>query len=211
MKTLLLALLIPVAICTACSKKEEPVATPTPAPADATPGAPATGNAPTAGNAAATAPAPAANTAPATGRTVAHIKLIPAAGSSVKGDLTVANEGDAIYIRGEITGLEPGREHGFHVHEFGKCDLPDFKSAGEHFNPTKAPHGEHLGDLPNAKPDENGRANINALVKGPTLVDKDGAPSAIMGKALVVHAMPDDYKTQPSGGSGARVACGVIR
>jgi superoxide dismutase, Cu-Zn family len=200
MKALVLALLIPVAICAACSKKEEPVATPAPAAVDATP-TPATGNAPAATPATAPAPSPA----------VARVSLISAAGSAVKGDLTVTNEGNAVFIRGDITGLAPGKEHGFHVHEFGKCELPDFKSAGEHFNPTKAPHNEHLGDLPNASADENGHATINALVKGPNLVDGDGAPSAILGKALIVHAMPDDYKTQPSGGSGARIACGVIR
>ncbi len=201
MKPLMLALLIPVAFCAACSKKEESVATPTPAPADVAPTAPATSPA--------TAPAPAP--APATSPATARVSLVSAAGSSVKGDLSVINEGNAVYIRGEITGLAPGTEHGFHVHEIGKCDLPDFMSAGEHFNPTMDPHGKHLGDLPNAKADENGRANINAIVNGPNLVDKDGAPTAILGKALIVHAMPDDYKTQPSGGSGNRIACGVIR
>jgi len=206
MKTLVLALLIPVAICAACSKKDEPVATS--APVTATPDASATGNPPVAANPPATAPA--ATPAPATSPPIGHVSLISAAGSAVKGELTVNNEGDAVYIRGEITGLTPGKEHGFHVHEFGKCDLPDFKSAGAHFNPTKAPHNEHLGDLPNATADENGRATINALAKGPNLVDKDGAPSAILGKALIVHALPDDYKTQPSGGSGERIACGVI-
>jgi len=199
MKILMLAMLIPAAICAACSKQEETVATPAPAPVEAAPNTPAT------------APAAASATAPAKRPATAHVHLVSAPGSSVKGDLTVSNEGDAIYIRGEITGLAPGKEHGFHVHEFGKCDPPDFKSAGEHFNPTKAPHGEHLGDLPNAKADENGRATINAVVKGPNLVDKDGAPTAILGKSLIVHALPDDYKTQPSGGSGARIACGVIR
>jgi superoxide dismutase, Cu-Zn family len=205
MKTLVLALLIPVAICAACSKKEEPVAPPAPA-AEAAPPASAPSNADATAPATAT-PAP----APAAGPPIANVSLISAAGSSVKGELTVSNEGDAVFIRGDITGLAPGKEHGFHVHEFGKCELPEFKSAGEHFNPTKAPHNEHLGDLPNASADDNGHATINAIVKGPNLVDKDGAPSAILGKALIVHAMPDDYKTQPSGGSGARIACGVIR
>jgi Cu-Zn family superoxide dismutase len=209
MKTLALALLIPVAFCAACSKKEESVATPPPAVAEANPTPPAAVSTPATSPAPATTPAPAA--AAATGPAIAKVSLTSAAGSSVKGDLTVANEGNAVYIRGEMTGLAPGQEHGFHVHEFGKCELPDFKSAGEHFNPTKAPHNEHLGDLPNAKADQNGHATINALVKGPNLVDKDGAPSAIIGKALIVHAMPDDYRTQPSGGSGERIACGVIR
>jgi superoxide dismutase, Cu-Zn family len=203
MKTLALALLIPVAICAGCSKKEDTITTPPPAPAEATPNAPAAGNAPATGPAMAAKPAP----SPAS----VKVNLISAAGSSVKGELTVSNEGDAVHITGDITGLMPGKEHGFHVHEFGKCELPNFESAGAHFNPTKAPHGEHLGDMPNAKADENGHASIDAIVKGPNLVDKDGAPGAIIGKALIVHAMPDDYKTQPSGGSGARVACGVIR
>lgn len=205
MKTSVLALLIPLAICAACSKKEETVATPAPAPAETAPTAPAAGN-PTSPS-----PSPATTTAPAKSPASVKVSLISAAGSSVKGELTVSNEGDAIHITGDITGLQPGKEHGFHVHEFGKCELPDFKSAGEHFNPTKAMHGMHLGDMPNAKADENGHASVDAIVKGPNLVDKDGAPSEIIGKALIVHAMPDDYKTQPSGGSGARVACGVIR
>lgn len=193
MKTLALALLIPVAICTA--------ATPPPGPVN--PGA----NAPRGGAAPATAPA---------ARTTAKVSLTSAAGSAVKGDLTLTNEGVAVSIRGEITGLAPGKEHGFHVHEVGQCSLPDFTSAGEHFNPTKASHGDpkssehHLGDIPNVKADENGRATVDVSVKGITLEDKDGSPNEILGKALVVHAMPDDYKTQPSGGSGARIACGVI-
>jgi superoxide dismutase, Cu-Zn family len=190
MKTLALALLIP-AICIA--------ATPAPAPVNPTTTAPATG------------------AAPVPPRTSANVSFISAAGSAVNGDLTLKNEGTAVSIRGEITGLAPGKEHGFHVHEVGECSLPDFKSAGEHFNPTKDPHGgpqstaRHLGDIPSAKADRSGRAIIDISVKGTTLVDKDGAPNEILGKALVVHAMPDDYKTQPSGGSGDRIACGVIR
>jgi len=195
MKTLALALLIPVAICTAAT----PAPAPAPAPVNTAANAPATG------------------AAPAPVRTTAQVSLTSAAGSSVKGNLTLTNQGTAVSIRGEITGLAPGKEHGFHVHEVGECSLPDFKSAGEHFNPTKDPHGgpqstaRHLGDIPNAKADENGRATIDVSAKGLTLVDNDGAPTQILGKALVVHAMPDDYKTQPSGGSGARIACGVIR
>jgi Cu-Zn family superoxide dismutase len=211
MKTLALALLIPVAICAACSKKDESFATQVPAPVDAAANAPAIDP----------APVPAAPTAavatPAQAPTIAQVRLTSATGSSVKGDLTVTNEGAAVSIRGEITGLLPGKEHGFHVHEVGECSLPDFQSAGAHYNPTKDPHGgpkstaRHLGDIPNAKADKNGRATIDVTVKGITLVDTDGAPSEIFGKALVVHALPDDYKTQPSGGSGDRVACGVIR
>jgi Cu-Zn family superoxide dismutase len=135
----------------------------------------------------------------------------------VQGGFTVVNQGAGVSIRGEITGLEAGKEHGFHLHETGQCTPPDFASAGEHFNPTEDPHGgpeseaRHLGDLPNAKAYENGRALIDVNVDGVTLVDKDGAPTGILGKSIVVHAMPDDYKSQPAGDSGARIACGVIR
>lgn len=191
MKILALALLIPVTVCNA--------ATPPPAPMNA-------------GTA-----APAASSASAPPRTNAKVSLTSATNSAVKGDLTLTNEGTAVSIRGEITGLAPGKEHGFHIHEVGQCSLPDFASAGAHFNPTKDPHGaptataKHLGDIPNAKADANGRATIDVSVKGVTLVDKDGAPNEILGKALVLHAMPDDYKTQPSGNSSDRIACGVIR
>ena len=191
MRILALALLVPTAICTA--------ATPPSAPDSVQRSSAAT---------AATAAAP---------RTSAKATLTSAPGSAVKGDLMFANQGTAVSIRGEITGLTPGKEHGFHVHEVGECSGPDFKSAGEHFNPTKDPHGgpqsssRHLGDIPNVKADKDGRATVDVSVKGVTLVDKDGGPNQILGKAIVVHAMPDDYKTQPSGGSGARIACGVIR
>jgi Cu-Zn family superoxide dismutase len=209
MKTLALALLIPLAICTACGKKEEPMATSAPAPVDAPADAPASVNAP--------ANAPAIDAAPVPAPLTAHTSLTPAAGSSVQGGLTLVNQGSGISIRGEITGLKPGKNHGFHLHEVGECTLPNFASAGGHFNPTEASHGgpesadRHLGDLPTAKADENGRALIDVNVEGVTFMDKDGAPTEILGKAIVVHAMPDDYKTQPSGGAGDRIACGVIR
>lgn len=198
MKSVALAVLIPVAICTGYAVQES-----------------FAGEAPARGGAAGNAPA-AAN-APVAPRSSATASLTSAPGHSVKGNLTLTNEGTAVTIRGEVTGLEPGKEHGFHVHENGQCNAPDFQSAGEHFNPTKDQHGDpksnarHLGDIPNLKADKDGRATIDISLKGATLVDKDGGPNEILGKALIVHAMPDDYKTQPSGGSGARIACGVIR
>lgn len=197
MKTVALAVLIPVAICTGYVMQESSAAE---APARA--GAPSSA---------------AASAAPAAPRSSAKVSLTSAAGRTVQGDLTLTNEGTAVAIRGEISGLDPGKEHGFHVHEIGQCSTPDFVSAGEHFNPTKDAHGgpksdaKHLGDIPNLKADKDGRATIDVSLKGATLVDKDGGPNEILGKALIVHAMPDDYETQPSGGSGGRIACGVIR
>lgn len=220
MKTFALALLIPMAICTACGNRTESTSAPVvsadsgtaasdaaPTPAVAAPG----------GGADAAANTSAANPPPVQVQTTAQVDFTPAAGRQVAGNLALTSEGLAVLIRGEISGLDPGKEHGFHIHETGDCAAPDFASAGEHFNPTKDPHGgpksssRHLGDIPNAKADKDGLAKIDVSVKGVTLVDKDGAPNQILGKALVVHAMPDDYKTQPSGGSGDRIACGVIR
>lgn len=161
------------------------------------------------------ADAPASKAPPV--QTTANVALTAAPGSQVKGDLTLASQGTGLTIRGEVSGLTPRQEHGFHVHEVGECAPPDFKSAGEHFNPTMDPHGgpkakaRHLGDIPNIKADESGRARIDVTVPGLSLEDRDGAPTAVLGKALVIHAMKDDYKTQPSGGSGDRIACGVIR
>lgn len=207
MKILPLALLIPVALCTACGGRDDSPAVTEPAPME---GSAETAQGPS--------PAPADTSPDPTepAPPTAHATLTAAPGSSVQGGFTFVNQGSAISIRGEITGLEPGSEHGFHLHETGECTPPGFESAGGHFNPTEDPHGgpdssaRHLGDLPNLKADDEGRVTVNHDIEGVTLVDKDGAPTEILGKAIVLHAMPDDYETQPSGDSGARIACGVI-
>ena len=111
----------------------------------------------------------------------------------------------------DVKGLTPGL-HGAHVHTVGRCDAPDFASAGGHWNPTGAQHGSmnpkgmHMGDLPNLMVGADGRGTLGFLIPGGTmdgLLDADGA-------ALVVHAAPDDLMTDPSGNSGGRVACGVL-
>jgi Cu-Zn family superoxide dismutase len=111
----------------------------------------------------------------------------------------------------------PSGEHAFHIHETGRCDAPAFESAGGHFNPTKAQHGffdakgPHRGDLPNVHVPSSGRlafeyvADSVALKTGQArLLDQDGS-------ALVMHAKPDDYRTDPAGAAGDRLACGVIQ
>jgi Cu-Zn family superoxide dismutase len=111
-----------------------------------------------------------------------------------------------------LEGLPPG-EHGFHVHENGDCSAPDASSAGGHFNPTQHPHGapeapeRHMGDLGNITADAGGKAQVTRTFTG---VQLDG-DNGIVGKAVIVHAAPDDFKTQPTGNAGARLACGVIR
>jgi Cu-Zn family superoxide dismutase len=114
-------------------------------------------------------------------------------------------------VEGEISGLTPGK-HGFHVHEKGDCSAPDGASAGGHFNPTHQNHGapssphRHAGDLGNITADKKGNAKFNFRDKVIRLSGED----SIMGKSLILHADPDDMKTQPTGNSGKRVACGVI-
>ena len=123
--------------------------------------------------------------------------------------------GNVVRVLVETKGLPPG-VHAVHVHAVGKCDPPDFNSAGPHFNPTNRQHGalnpqgSHAGDLPNMTvvPDGTGRMETTTeqvtLGSGPSSVwDADGS-------ALIVHASPDDFKTDPTGNAGARIACGVL-
>jgi Cu-Zn family superoxide dismutase len=144
-----------------------------------------------------------------------RVDLMPGQGGEVAGALDLVSSDGAVVMTGVVSGLKPGSRHGFHIHEKGDCSSPDFKSAGDHFNPTSQPHGNpampphHLGDVPNLEADEVGKAPVNARIEGVTLGDQ--GPNDLVGRALVVHAEEDDYKTQPSGNSGDRIACGVIR
>jgi superoxide dismutase, Cu-Zn family len=110
--------------------------------------------------------------------------------------------------------LKPGAEHGFHIHEAGDCSSGDGMSAKGHFNPQGKPHGNpasaehHAGDLPSLKAEKNGRAKLDTVVEGITLAP---GPASIIGRGLIIHADPDDFKTQPTGNAGARLACGVIK
>lgn len=114
-----------------------------------------------------------------------------------------------------VAGLTPGK-HGIHVHGVGKCEPPDFKSAGGHFNPTGKhhgihnPEGPHAGDMPNLTVGKSGKANHTFTVRGTTLGEGPGSLFGPEGTSLVIHADPDDEKTDPAGNSGARIACGVI-
>jgi len=144
----------------------------------------------------------------------ARVALAPASGSLVSGSLSLVPMGDGVHITGDIGGLAPNSTHGFHIHEKGDCSAADASSAGGHFNPTAQPHGRasgphhHLGDNDNLAADANGVAHVDAHFAGVVL--GGGGANDIMGKAVVVHASPDDYSSQPSGNAGARIACGVI-
>lgn len=145
----------------------------------------------------------------------ATVNLASASGSLVSGKVMAMPMGDGVHLRGEVGGLAANSTHAIHVHEKGDCSAADASSAGEHFNPTADPHGKpgsgahHAGDMDNIVANASGVAPIDMHVMGVTL--GGGAVKDVAGRALIVHAMPDDYRSQPSGNAGARVACGVIK
>jgi len=203
----LLALAVAIAsIATGCGRKDDSAAPPAPESALA----PA-GDSPTV--AAATKPAPGSS---ATGETASHagVQLSATQGNTANGGLKISAAGSGVQISGMVQGLKPDSEFGFHFHEKGDCSAPDATSAGAHFNPTSQQHGSpqgqshHAGDMLNVKSDAQGVAEVS--IDNPEVSLQTGQPNDIVGKALVMHAKPDDYKTQPSGDSGDRIACGVV-
>lgn len=144
---------------------------------------------------------------------VATAILAPTRGSAVTGTATFAERAGKVRVSAEVSGLSPGQEHGFHIHDKGDCSSGDGMSAGGHFNPTANPHGpqdapHHGGDMPSLVADANGRATASFVLEGITVAP---GPNSIAGRGLIVHKDPDDYRTQPTGNAGARLACAVIR
>lgn len=144
----------------------------------------------------------------------ANAQLQPTKGNKTFGEATFEQVGGKVHVVIYVQGLKPGSEHGLHIHEAGDCSSGDGMSAKGHFNPFGVPHGSaagaphHAGDLPSLKADKGGRAKVDAMLEGITV---GSGPGNVIGRGLIVHADPDDFKTQPTGNSGARLACGVIR
>ena len=144
--------------------------------------------------------------------TQARARLEPKSGSKVTGTVSFTKAGDDVQVVADIQNLTPGK-HGFHIHEKGDCSSGDGMSAGGHFNPTGKPHGNpsvpdhHTGDLTMLVADASGNASLSMELGAMTI---GSGATDIVGKSVIVHKDPDDYTTQPTGNSGARVACGVI-
>jgi Cu-Zn family superoxide dismutase len=127
-----------------------------------------------------------------------------------------SRSGNGVTVRLDASGL-PAGVYGAHIHAIGRCNPPDFSSAGPHWNPTGEQHGRnnpqgaHLGDLPNLMIGADGRGTLEFALPGASL---SGGGAALLdedGAAIVIHERADDYRTDPSGNSGARIACGVFR
>jgi Cu-Zn family superoxide dismutase len=134
-------------------------------------------------------------------------------GSSINGSVNFSQSGKQVLVTGTFSGLKPNAEHGIHIHEKGDCSAPDATSAGGHYNPNNTQHGSHqhsmhhAGDMPNIVSDANGNAIYRATLNDFSLTGDD----SIIGRSVVVHRDPDDYKTQPAGNSGPRIGCGLLR
>jgi Cu-Zn family superoxide dismutase len=161
-----------------------------------------------------TGPADPAMTAMTTPKSV-RIDMTELQGSGISGALTASPAGNGVRIHGRLSRSDALAEHAIHVHENGDCSAPDGSSAGNHFNPAGASHGHpervphHAGDLPNLKSDPDGQLIVD--IYDEELQLGTGSATDILGRALVLHEKADDYATQPSGDSGGRIACGVIR
>ena len=132
------------------------------------------------------------------------------------GSVAFVQTPNGVLLTARLKGLPPG-VHAFHIHAVGKCE-PPFKSAGGHYNPGKTKHGFlveggiHAGDMPNIHVPSNGALTVEVLNPRVTLAKgKEGTVFDADGSAIVIHQGADDYKSQPSGAAGPRIACGVIK
>jgi len=155
---------------------------------------------------------------PASASRMAHpdaVATLADASGAAKGTASVWSTGHGLRILVHATGLQPGT-YGLHIHAVGKCEGPAFASSGAHWNPTMKQHGRdnpagaHEGDIPNITIGADGSGEVDAEIHGAML---SGRPEALLdadGASVMIHAAADDYRTDPSGNSGARMVCGVF-
>jgi Cu-Zn family superoxide dismutase len=152
------------------------------------------------------------------GETVTTARIVRSDGVDI-GKVEIIDEAAGSRMHFDVAGLPPG-VHGVHVHSVGRCDRPSFASAGPHWNPTNRQHGHqnpagfHAGDMGNVTVDAAGRLVADVLLPGARIRPNGPGPGVLMagpdGASLVIHAAPDDERTDPSGNSGDRIACAVL-
>nr|WP_040513757.1 superoxide dismutase family protein [Gracilibacillus halophilus] len=131
------------------------------------------------------------------------------------GTATFKEEADKVTVKVKVEGLEQGL-HGIHIHEYPKCDAPDFQTAGNHFNPEGSEHGlmhpdgAHLGDMPNIEVEADGTADAELELPGATLMDGNKSLLRESGTSIIIHSSQDDGVSQPAGNAGERIVCGII-
>jgi Cu-Zn family superoxide dismutase len=144
----------------------------------------------------------------------ATANLEPTRGSTVRGTASFVQIGDKVRVTANVAGLKPNGEFGFHIHEASDCSSGDGMSAKGHFNPYGKPHAHagtperHAGDLTSLKSDASGNANLTVDLD---VITVSSGPASVVGRGLIVHAQPDDFKNQPTGNAGAKSACAVIQ
>lgn len=152
-------------------------------------------------------------TGPAAVADITPTTVASSSGMSPRGQVRFVQMADGVRMTGQVSGLKPGQEHGFHLHEAGDC-TGDGTAAKGHFNPQGASHGKHgshahhAGDLPSLKANAMGVAEVAVTLHQLTV---SAGPNSVVGKGLIVHRDPDDFTTQPTGNSGPRPGCAVIR
>lgn len=200
--SLLLSILMVLFVFAACSNKP-----------DEERGTSAEGEAPTPAEAPSSTPPPAA---PAAGPSATATLQGSPDDTDFSGTVTFHQAGSGVHVVAELAGVDTPGKHGFHVHETGECshgtDGKHFTSAGGHFNPTNSEHAcpptepRHAGDLGNVEVGANGSGRMEMTTTGLSL----SGPNSVVGKAILLHTGEDDCKTQPTGNSGDRFACGVV-
>ncbi|NDC83419.1 superoxide dismutase family protein [bacterium] len=149
---------------------------------------------------------------PMDAKPIGVVQIKPLGNNKVSGKFELRPTSNGLILTGQLSGLTPSSNHGFHIHECGDCSAIDGTSAGSHFNPTGQKHGgfhleeHHAGDLGNIQTDPEGDAFVTVLIPNASLLGDYG----VIGRSIIIHAKEDDFTTQPSGGSGGRIGCGII-